>query len=49
MIYQFGSLFTGNIHVVGFIFALAVLAGFIYLLVRPYKESTKLTLQYGKK
>ena len=43
MIYQFGCLFTGNVHVVGLIFAVAALAGIIYMLVRPYKEATKLT------
>ena len=43
MIYQFGCLFTGNIHVVGLIFAVAALAGIIYMLARPYKEATKLT------
>ncbi len=43
MINQFGGLFTGNVNVIGLIFAVAVLAGIIYLLVRPYKEATKLT------
>ena len=43
MVNQFGSLFTGNVHVVGLIFAIAALAGIIYMLVRPYKEATKLT------
>ena len=43
MIYQFGLLFTGNVNVVGLIFALAVLAFIIYMLARPYKESTRLT------
>ena len=43
MINQFGLLFTGNVHVVGLIFAVAVLVGMIYMLVRPYKETTKLT------
>ena len=43
MIYQFGLLFTGAVNVVGLIFAVAVLAFMIYMLVRPYKESTKLT------
>ena len=40
-IYQIGSVFTGNIHVVG--------AGFIYLLVRPYKESDTLKVDMKKK
>ena len=43
MIYQFGLLFMGNVYVVGLIFALAVLAFIIYMLARPYKESTRLT------
>ena len=43
MINQFGGLFTGNVNVVGLIFAVAVLAGMIWMLVRPYKEATKLT------
>ena len=43
MVNQFGSLFTGNVHVVGLIFAIAALAFIIYMLVRPYKEATKLT------
>ena len=43
MINQFGGLFTGNVNVVGLIFAIAVLAFIIYMLVRPYKEATKLT------
>ncbi len=42
MINQFGLLFTGNVNVIGLIFALAVLAFMIYMLVRPYKESVKL-------
>ena len=37
-IYQFGSLFSGNVHIVGLIFALIVLAGFIYLLFRKPKQ-----------
>ncbi len=43
MVNQFGCLFTGNVHVVGLIFAIAVLAFMIYMLVRPYKEATRLT------
>ena len=43
MINQFGKLFTGNVSIVGLIFAVAVLAFMIYMLVRPYKEATKLT------
>ena len=43
MINQFGNLFTGHVQVVGLIFAILVLAFIIYMLVRPYKESTRLT------
>ena len=43
MINQFGSLFMGNGNVFGVIVAVALLAGIIYMLVRPYKEATKLT------
>ena len=43
MINQFALLFTGNVNVVGLIFALLALAGIIYMLVRPYKEATKLS------
>ena len=43
MIYQIGSVFTGNINVIGLIFALAVLAFMLYMIIKPYKESTRLT------
>ena len=43
MINQFGNLFTGNVNIIGLIFALAVLGCMIYMLVRPYKEADKLT------
>ena len=42
-VYQIGSLFTGNVNVIGLIFALAIVAGIIYMLVKPYHESTRLT------
>ncbi len=45
MIYQFGSLFTGNINVIGLIAAVLVLAFMLYMLFRPYKEATKLTVK----
>ncbi len=41
VIYQFGMLFTGNGSVVGIIFATAVLAVMIYLLVRKQKKTEK--------
>ena len=37
IIYQFGSLFSGNGNVIGVIFASAALIGFAYLLLRPDK------------
>ena len=43
MINQFGGLFTGNANIIGVIAAAIVLAAIIYMLVRPYKEATKLT------
>ncbi len=43
MINQFGGLFTGNLNVVGLIFAIVVLIGIIYMLFKPYKETSKLT------
>ncbi|MGI6269741.1 MAG: ferrous iron transporter B [Candidatus Howiella sp.] len=42
MINQFGGLFTGNVNVIGLIFAVILLGLIVYMLVRPYKESTKL-------
>ena len=43
MINQFGGLFTGHLNVIGLIFAVAALAFLVYMLVRPYKEATKLS------
>ena len=42
MINQFGNVFTGNLNVIGLIAALAALALMVYMLVRPYKEATRL-------
>jgi len=42
IIYNLGSMLTGNGHVLGGILAIALVAGIVYLLVRPYKESEKL-------
>ena len=51
MINQFGGLFikTSGANVVGLIFAVAALVGMIYMLVRPYKEATKLTARVNVK
>ena len=43
MINQFGGLFTGNMNIIGLIFAVAALVFLVYMLVRPYKEATKLS------
>ena len=40
IVYQFGLLFTGAVNVVGLVFAIAVLAFLIFLLVRPAKKYT---------
>ncbi len=47
-IYQIGMLFTGAFGL-GTIVAVLLLAGFIYLLVRPYKESKTLEMKATKK
>ncbi len=39
MIYQFGLLFTGDVNVVGLLFAVLVFAFMVYMLVRPYNEN----------
>lgn len=43
MIYQFGSVFTGHLNIIGLIFSIVILAFMLYMIFRPYKESTKLT------
>ena len=43
MINQFGGLFTGNINVLGLIAAALCLGFIVYMLVKPYKEATKLS------
>ena len=45
LINQFGGLFTGSANILGVIVAVALLAGMIYMLVRPYKEATKLSVK----
>ena len=40
IIYQFGLLFTGNVNVVGLIFAVAVLAFLVFMVVRPNKYAS---------
>ncbi len=43
MINQFGGAFTGNLNVLGLIVAIALLVLIVYMLVKPYKEATKLS------
>ena len=45
MINQFGGLFTGNANILGVIVAVILLAGIIYMLCKPYKEATKLSVK----
>ena len=40
IINQLGGLFTGNVNVIGLIFAVAGIALIVYMLFRPYKEAT---------
>ncbi|MCH5324672.1 MAG: ferrous iron transporter B [Eubacterium sp.] len=44
IVFQIGSVFTGNINVVGLIVALIVMAGVIYLMARPYKQAKTLKI-----
>lgn len=44
MIYQFGSALSGNLNVIGFIAAGAVLAAMVYMLfIKKYSQATRLT------
>ena len=45
MVNQFGSLFTGNVNVIGLIFALAVLVIIVYMLFKPYKEADNIKIK----
>ncbi len=49
MVNQFGSLFTGNGNVMGLIFAVAALGLLLYMLFKPYKEATKLSVRSASK
>ena len=40
IIYQIGSLFSGNVHPLGLIVAIALVAFMIFMLVKPYKENS---------
>ena len=41
-IFQFGTLFTGGGFGIGTVASIVILIGFLYMLFRPYKESTSL-------
>ena len=43
-VYQIGTLITAGTFGIGTIVAFILVAGFVYLLVRPYKESTTLKI-----
>ncbi len=43
IVFQLGSIFLGNANILGVIISLAILAILVFLLVRPYKESIRLT------
>ena len=45
MINQFGNLFTGNANILGVIVSVILLAGIVYMLCKPYKEATKLSVK----
>lgn len=47
-IYQIGSAVTGNMNILGLIVSLVVLAGTLYMLFKPYKESTTLKADAAK-
>lgn len=49
MVYQFGSVFTGNLNIIGLIAALLVLVIIIWMLFRPYKQATKLSSREAEK
>lgn len=44
-IYQIGTFVTGGGFGIGTVVAIAIIIGFIYLLVRPYKESQSLSIE----
>ena len=40
---QIGGAFTGNLDIIGLIVSILLIAGMLFMLVKPYRESTKLT------
>ena len=47
-IYQIGNLFLGGSFGIGTVVAVLLVIGFVYLLVRPYKQSTTLNVSTKK-
>ena len=47
-IYQIGNLFLGGNFGIGTVVAVLLVIGFVYLLVRPYKQSTTLSVSTNK-
>ena len=47
-IYQIGNLFIGGGFGIGTVVAVLLIIGFVYLLVRPYKESATLSVSTNK-
>ena len=45
VIFQIGSIFTGNLNVLGLILALAVIAFVVFMLAKPYKEADRLEVK----
>ena len=43
IVYQIGSAFTGHLNIIGLVAAIILLGFFCFMLLRPYKESNKLT------
>ena len=43
VVYQLGSMFAGQGNILGVVLAVAVIAAFLWLLFRPYREATRLT------
>ena len=42
-VYQLMNLFAGSANIIGVVLSVVVIAAVVYMLVRPYKEATKLT------
>ena len=40
---QIGGAFTGNLNIIGLIVSILLIAGMLFMLFKPYKESTRLT------